>query len=71
LYLWETDINKNPKLCEKLILQYINNNGFLENYHSFNWELKDDKLFLCKDLIIPYQNMKTDEYKFLLKQKAG
>ena len=37
LYLWETDINKNPELCELLILEYIKNHGHLEHYHSFNW----------------------------------
>jgi len=71
LYLWETDINKRSDLCEKLILSYIENNGYLKNYHSFNWNLKDDSLFLCDDIIIPYQEMKTDEYKHLIKQKVG
>lgn len=71
LYLWERDINTNPELCKKLILKYIENNGNLENYHSFNWELKDDSLFLCKNLIIPYQDMKTNDYRNLIKKKAG
>lgn len=42
LYLWEKDINENEKLCEKLILEYINNNGILENYHSFNYYLNEE-----------------------------
>ena len=67
LYLWENDINNNIELCEKLILKYINNNGKLENYHSFNWELKDGNLFLCNQIIIPYQDMKSDDYRHLLK----
>ena len=67
LYLWENDINNNIELCEKLILKYINNNGKLENYHSFNWELKDGNLFLCNQIIIPYQDMKSDDYRNLLK----
>ena len=67
LYLWENDINNNIELCEKLILKYIHNNGKLENYHSFNWELKDGNLFLCNQIIIPYQDMKSDDYKHLLK----
>ena len=71
LYLWETDINKRPKLCEALILKYIENNGLLENYHSFNWDIKDGSLFLCKNIIVPYQNMKSDEYKHLIKKKVG
>ena len=67
LYLWESDINKNIKLCEKLISLYIKNNGQLENYHSFNWYIKNDSLFLCKNLIIPYQDMVSDNYKHLIK----
>lgn len=67
LYLWENDINNNIELCEKLILKYINNNGNLDNYHSFNWELKDGNLFLCNQIIIPYQDMKSDDYRHLLK----
>lgn len=71
LYLWETDINNKPNLCEKLILDYIKNNGILQNYHSFNWDLKDNNLILHKDLIIPYQDMKTNEYEHIIKKKAG
>lgn len=71
LYLWETDINKNPELCELLILEYIKNNGHLENYHSFNWEIKDGSLFLCDKLITPYQDMSSDKYKHLIKKKVG
>lgn len=71
LYLWEDDINKRPKLCEALILKYIETNGILENYHSFNWDMEDGSLFLCKDIIIPYQDMKIDEYRHLIKKKVG
>lgn len=67
LYLWESDINNNIELCEKLILKYINNNGKLKNYHSFNWELRDGNLFLCDQIIIPYQDMNSDDYRHLLK----
>lgn len=38
LYLWEYDINKNLDKCEELIKEYINNNGVLQNYHSFNYD---------------------------------
>ena len=67
LYLWESDIYNNLKKCEKLILEYIKRNGKLENYHSFNYCLdSDEKLKLCDDIIIPYQNMSCNEYKHLL-----
>lgn len=71
LYLWESDIEKRPDLCEALIMKYIENNGLLENYHSFNWDIKDDSLFLCENIIIPYQDMKSDEYRHLIKKKVG
>lgn len=67
LYLWESDIYNNLEKCEKLILEYIKRNGKLENYHSFNYCLdSDEKLKLCDDIIIPYQNMSCNEYKHLL-----
>lgn len=65
LYLWETDINNRYELCEKLILEYIKKEGILKNYHSFNWDYKEDSLFLCNNIIIPYQNMHSNEYKHL------
>lgn len=70
LYLWETDILKYPNKCIKIITEYINNNGVLINYHSFNYELLDDSLFLCTNIITPYQDMKIDKYRNLIK-KAG
>lgn len=55
LYLWETDINKNPNLCKELIKLYIKNNGELKNYNSFNYYLdKYNKLHLKNKIINPY-----------------
>lgn len=71
LYLWEKDINENIELCEKLILEYINNNGILENYHSFNYHINNGKLKLNNKIIVPYQDMKPDVYRDLLKEKVG
>lgn len=71
LYLWEYDIEHNLDMCEALILKYVNSNGHLDNYHSFNWNYENNTLSLNKDLIIPYQDMKTDEYRHLIKKKAG
>ena len=67
LYLWESDILKNINLCKKLILEYINKNGILENYHSFNYVIDDGKLKLNKDIIISYQEMNINNYKYLIK----
>lgn len=57
LYLWEDDIYNNIDVCKSLIIKYINNNGILENYHSFNYHIEDDNLVLNKNIIIPYQDM--------------
>lgn len=67
LYLWEYDINNNPNLCEQLILSYINNSGYLENYHSFNWSLKNNSLVLNNSLVVPYQSMNIENYRHLAK----
>lgn len=66
LYLWETDINKNNELCEKLILKYIQNNGLLLNYNSFNYHLDDNKKLVLNDnIILSYQEQKLESYKYL------
>lgn len=57
LYLWENDILKNEDVCAALIQEYISNNGVLENYHSFNYALKNNQLQLRNDLITPYQQI--------------
>ena len=49
LYLWETDINENLELCKELIKLYIENNGILENYHSFNYVLNNGKLEVIEE----------------------
>lgn len=66
LYLWEADINNRPYLCEKLIKEYIDNNGKLSNYHSFNYSIVDEKLCLNENIIVPYQDMNVNDYKHLL-----
>lgn len=38
-------------MCEKLILEYIEKNGKLQNYHSFNYALNDDTLSLSDNVI--------------------
>ena len=70
LYLWESDIEKRPDVCQALILLYVNNNGILSNYHSFNYDLVNGELKLKENLIIPYQDIPCNEYKYLLKNPA-
>jgi len=33
---------ENPDLCKKLITEYVNNGGILDNYHSFNYILDEN-----------------------------
>lgn len=66
LYLWECDIVSDAELCAKLIQKYIENEGVLENYHSFNYHVEDEQVVLNSKLIIPYQDMDVNEYKNLL-----
>lgn len=56
LYLWEKDINHNIDLCWNLIYEYINNNGLLDNYHSFNYHLCDNVLTINDVLVTPLQD---------------
>lgn len=62
LYLWEKDINENIDLCWLLIQKYIENNGVLNNYHSFNYHLDKNILILNDILVVPFQekNLKDD-----------
>ena len=50
LYLWEKDILEREDLCIKLIAQYVESKGVLENYHSFNYIIEDDKLKIMNEL---------------------
>lgn len=58
LYIWESDIYNNTELCKHLILQYINNNGILNNYNSFNYHNDNGDVYVNKDIIYPYQEIK-------------
>lgn len=61
LYLWEKDILENLNLIEKIILEYINNNGLLIDYNSFNYFIDNGDLILNENLIIPYQEYSAEE----------
>ena len=54
LYIWESDIIDRPDLCSQLIDLYVNNNGILDNYHSFNYDIDRDGIFVVSDLVEPY-----------------
>lgn len=63
LYLWESDINLNIILCEKIINKYIENNGILNNYNSFNYHLENNSLMLNSNIIYPYFDKNNKLYK--------
>jgi len=52
LYLWEKDILEDLEKCKSLIMKYINNNGKLENYHSYNYYLNNNELKLIDNLYV-------------------
>ncbi|WP_182004734.1 hypothetical protein [Priestia aryabhattai] len=54
LYLWEKDLTDNELLCQLLIEEYVRNKGILKDYHSFNYSVTDDILYLNKKTISPY-----------------
>ncbi len=69
LYLWENDISNNSELCKRLIDLYIKTNGELENYHSFNYYIDcNSNICLKENLVMPYQDMKLEQYKHLYKR---
>jgi len=57
LYLWEYDINNSFEICKKLILEYIKNNGILDNYHSMNYEINNGELKLNDNILIPHAEL--------------
>lgn len=54
LYLWEEDVINNYNLCKLLLMKYIENNGLLYDYHSFNYTCYNDDLLINKNIIVPY-----------------
>lgn len=67
LYLWETDINLYPQKCNKLIDEFINTNGNLKDYNSFNYYIDEGgNLLLSDDITIPYQYMESSKYNYLI-----
>lgn len=54
LYLWESEINHNSELCKKLIKNYVDNNGKLNDYNSFNFFIYSDNIKLKEQILNPY-----------------
>lgn len=55
LYLWEYDINNNIDICKELIRLYIDRNGILSDYNSFNYYVNNNgNLSIKENIIQPY-----------------
>lgn len=61
LYLWEKDVIDRPQLCRRLIAEYVDSNGNLPYYHSYNWEIQNGVLLPNANPIPEYQNRNTEE----------
>ena len=60
LYLWETDLKKRPEVCEALIEEFVERNGNLVDYHSFNY-INENGALVYKPVKIAYQDMSEKE----------
>lgn len=58
LYIWESDIVKNPELCKQLVTKYVLSSGIMNNYQSYNYNIDNNQLSLNKDIILPFQDQK-------------
>lgn len=55
LYLWEKDLIEDSELCLTVLKSYVDNNGVLNEYDSFNYDIVDGKL-VSSDKYTPYIN---------------
>lgn len=63
LYLWEHDIINNLELCRELIKYYIDSNGLIDDYNSFNYFINNGILMINTELIKPFQSYGAKELK--------
>ncbi|WJV20684.1 hypothetical protein QU593_09740 [Rossellomorea marisflavi] len=63
LYLWEEDVNNRYEICLELIKKYVNNNGMIKDYNSFNYSFENGILTLNKDRSVPFFLRKNTKYQ--------
>ena len=68
LNLWVTDIKQQPDKCKDIIKLFIQNQGVLKDYNSFNYSYDNNILTLNQNIITPYQDMHSDEYAYLIQK---
>lgn len=66
LYLWEKEVNENLELCEKLILEFIENPYNLKDFHSSSYKLNGDKIELKKS----YKKQYMERRKYIKKKNT-
>jgi very-short-patch-repair endonuclease len=68
LYLWEDDILNNIDKVINIIKLYINNEGVLPNYHSFNYDYEEDfnEIIIKKSVIKNYMEFTSEELNSIL-----
>jgi G:T-mismatch repair DNA endonuclease (very short patch repair protein) len=54
LYLWEIDICDDYETCKKLIKEFVERNGKLNNYHSMNYIMKNEEIKLRSKILFPF-----------------
>lgn len=67
LYIWEYDLNNRRQVVEKLVNEYIVSGGYLQDYHSLNYEICNGGLVIIEDKIIPYQDMDIETQRQYIK----
>jgi ribosomal protein L28 len=60
LYLWEKDLCDNYELCYNLVKEYIDKNGKLNNYNSFNYKIINGNI-LNANTVKPYMDWDIDD----------
>ena len=54
LNLWESDVLKDMHKCELLIDRFIEQQGMLDNYESFNYHIEDNNVIINDNIVTPY-----------------
>lgn len=62
LYLWEKDIIGRRGLCAKLIRKYVESNGVLDDYNSFNYAEYAGGDIVAQKLYTPFQSLSDEEF---------
>lgn len=65
LFLWEKDIIERKEVCAKLICKYVECNGVLDDYNSFNYIECTNGSIVAQKLYVPFQSISDEEFSKL------